>query len=58
MARSTNDLKAISLTAGFGVLTLIDSSIFMLMIIAVMGLTISWPLTIAALLPLPIMQSL
>ncbi|GIO20033.1 multidrug ABC transporter permease/ATP-binding protein [Oceanobacillus oncorhynchi subsp. incaldanensis] len=55
MARSTNDLKAISLTAGFGVLTLVDSSIFMLMIIAVMGLTISWPLTFAALLPLPIM---
>ncbi|WP_040982039.1 ABC transporter ATP-binding protein [Oceanobacillus jeddahense] len=58
MARSTNDLKAISLTAGFGVLTLVDSSIFMLMIIAVMGLTISWPLTIAALLPLPIMAIL
>lgn len=55
MARSTNDLKAISQTAGFGVLTLVDSSIFMLMIIAVMGLTISWPLTIAALLPLPVM---
>lgn len=55
MARSTNDLKAISQTAGFGVLTLVDSSIFMLMIIAVMGFTINWPLTIAALLPLPVM---
>lgn len=55
MARSTNDLKAISLTAGFGVLTLVDSSTFMLMIIAVMGFTISWKLTFAALLPLPIM---
>lgn len=55
MARSTNDLKAISQTAGFGVLTLVDSSIFMLMIIAVMGFTISWPLTVAALLPLPVM---
>ncbi|SHH03595.1 ABC transporter ATP-binding protein [Virgibacillus chiguensis] len=55
MARSTNDLKAISLTAGFGVLTLVDSSIFMLMIIAMMGFTISWKLTLAALIPLPIM---
>lgn len=55
MARSTNDLKAISRTAGYGVLTLVDSSIFMLMIIAVMGFTISWQLTLAALLPLPIM---
>ncbi len=55
MARSTNDLKAISMTTGFGILTLVDSSIFMLMIIAVMGFTISWKLTMAALLPLPIM---
>src|SRR5690625_3251541 len=55
MARSTNDLKAISLTAGFGVLTLVDSSIFMLMIVAMMGFTINWQLTMAALIPLPIM---
>lgn len=55
MARSTNDLRAISQTAGFGVLTLVDSSIFMLMIIAMMGFTISWKLTLAALLPLPVM---
>jgi len=55
MARSTNDLKAIALTAGFGILTLVDSSTFMIMIIAVMGFTISWKLTLAALIPLPIM---
>ncbi|MFC0470770.1 ABC transporter ATP-binding protein [Halalkalibacter kiskunsagensis] len=55
MARATNDLKAISMTAGFGILTLIDSTIFMIIIIAVMGFTISWQLTLAALLPLPLM---
>lgn len=55
MARSTNDLKAISQTAGFGILTLVDSTIFMFMIIAMMGFTISWKLTFAALIPLPIM---
>jgi len=55
MARSTNDLKAIMQTAGFGVLTLVDSSMFMLMIVAMMGFTISWELTLAALIPLPIM---
>jgi len=58
MARSTNDLKAIMMTAGFGILTLVDSSTFMLMIIAVMGFTISWKLTFAALIPLPIMAIL
>lgn len=55
MARATNDLKAISTTAGFGVLTLIDSTIFMLIILGTMGFLISWKLTIAAILPLPIM---
>ncbi|GEN53067.1 ABC transporter ATP-binding protein [Halobacillus faecis] len=55
MARATNDLKALTMTAGFGILTLVDSTIFMMLIIAVMGFTISWPLTFAALIPLPIM---
>jgi ATP-binding cassette subfamily B protein len=55
MARATNDLKAISTTAGFGVLTLIDSSVFMLIILGTMGFMISWKLTLAAILPLPLM---
>lgn len=55
MARSTNDLKAITNTAGFGILTLVDATTFMFMIIAMMGFTISWQLTFAALIPLPIM---
>jgi ATP-binding cassette, subfamily B, multidrug efflux pump len=55
MARATNDLKAISMTAGFGILTLIDSTIFMFVLIGVMGFLISWKLTLAALLPMPIM---
>ncbi|MEI3607125.1 ABC transporter ATP-binding protein [Pseudogracilibacillus sp. SE30717A] len=55
MARSTNDLKAVALTAGFGILTLVDSTTFMFMIIAMMGFTISWKLTLAALIPLPVM---
>ncbi|EEL51947.1 multidrug ABC transporter permease/ATP-binding protein [Bacillus cereus] len=55
MARATNDLKAISMTAGFGILTLVDSSLYMLTIVFMMGFSISWQLTFAALLPLPIM---
>lgn len=55
MARSTNDLKAISMTAGFGILTFVDATTFMFMIIAMMGFTISWKLTFAALIPLPVM---
>ncbi|KGX83415.1 ABC transporter ATP-binding protein [Pontibacillus marinus] len=55
MARSTNDLKAISMTTGFGILTLVDATFFMLMIVGVMIVTISWKLTLAALIPLPVM---
>lgn len=55
MARATNDLKAIAMTAGFGILTLVDSSLYMLTIVFMMGFSISWKLTFAALLPLPIM---
>lgn len=55
MARATNDLKAISITAGFGILTLVDSTIFMMTIISVMGFLISWKLTLAALIPFPFM---
>jgi ATP-binding cassette subfamily B protein len=55
MARSTNDLWAVSQTAGFGILTLIDSTAFMATLLAVMAGTISLKLTLASLLPLPVM---
>lgn len=55
MARATNDLWAVSTTAGFGILTLIDSTIFMCTLLVVMAGLISWKLTLAALLPLPFM---
>ena len=58
MARATNDLKAISITAGFGILTLVDSSVWMLTLLLTMGLFISWELTLAAIIPLPIMAIL
>ncbi|WP_409369719.1 ABC transporter ATP-binding protein [Lysinibacillus sp. 38-6] len=55
MARATNDLNAVSLTAGFGIMTLIDSTIYMGCIIFAMGYMISWKLTLFAMLPVPIM---
>ncbi|MBV7508160.1 ATP-binding cassette domain-containing protein [Bacillus sp. sid0103] len=58
MARATNDLKAISITAGFGILTLVDSSVWMLTLLVTMGIFISWKLTLAAIIPLPFMAIL
>ncbi|AHN22189.1 ABC transporter ATP-binding protein [Lysinibacillus varians] len=58
MARATNDLNAVSLTAGFGIMTLIDSTIYMGCIIFAMGYMISWKLTFFAMLPVPVMAIL
>jgi len=55
MARGTNDLRAISMTAGFGILTLFDSTMYMITILLTMGFLVSWKLTFAAVLPLPIL---
>ncbi|GFN32850.1 multidrug ABC transporter permease/ATP-binding protein [Paenibacillus curdlanolyticus] len=55
MARATNDLGAISTTAGFGILTLVDSTVWMLTLLFMMAVLISWKLTLAALLPLPLL---
>ncbi|KRF38635.1 ABC transporter ATP-binding protein [Paenibacillus sp. Soil787] len=55
MARATNDLQAVSTTAGFGILTFVDSTLFMLTILSMMGFFISWKLTLASIIPLPIM---
>jgi len=54
MARATNDLNAVSQTAGFGILTLIDSTTYSATILVTMGTLISWKLTLLSLLPLPI----
>lgn len=54
LARGTNDMKAISMTAGFGILTLIDSIMFMAIILIAMTWLIDWRLTLAAVAPLPI----
>ena len=55
MARSTNDLRAISETAGFGIMTLIDSTLYLLTLVLTMGFLVSWKLTLVAILPLPIL---
>jgi ATP-binding cassette subfamily B multidrug efflux pump len=55
MAHSTNDIQAIEETAMQGTMTLIDSITTGVLVIATMALTVSWQLTLVALLPMPIM---
>ncbi|WP_280771951.1 ABC transporter transmembrane domain-containing protein [Salipaludibacillus daqingensis] len=55
MAHSTNDIRAIEQTAGAGVLTLVDSLTMGGFVILTMAVTISWELTLIALIPMPFM---
>ncbi|GIN84586.1 ABC transporter ATP-binding protein [Heyndrickxia sporothermodurans] len=58
MAHATNDLQAIQGTAGSGVLTFVDSLMTGGFVVIAMAATISWKLTLIALIPLPIMAIL
>ncbi|MNO14217.1 putative multidrug resistance ABC transporter ATP-binding/permease protein YheI [compost metagenome] len=53
MARATNDLRSVSQTVGFGMLTLTDSTAYLSVIFIAMSTLISWKLTLAAIIPLP-----
>lgn len=53
MAIATNDIPAIEVTAGQGVLSLVDALMMTLLTLGVMIFTIDWKLTIASLLPMP-----
>ena len=55
MTRITNDVDRVVFAAGEGILTLVDSSVMSLSVIAIMVIQINWKLTIISLLPMPIM---
>ncbi|WP_429233511.1 ABC transporter transmembrane domain-containing protein [Aeromonas salmonicida] len=55
MAHATNDIQAVEMTAGEGVLTLVDSIIVGVMVLSIMCSQYSWQLTLLSLLPLPVM---
>ncbi|ALO45341.1 ABC transporter transmembrane domain-containing protein [Pseudohongiella spirulinae] len=55
MARATNDVTAVEMTAGEGVLSGLDGVVTGVLVLAVMMLFISWELTLVALLPFPLM---
>lgn len=58
MAHSTNDIQAVTMTAGEGVMTMTDTIVLGGLVIGTMAFTIDWQLTLLAVLPLPIMAYL
>lgn len=55
MARATNDVTALEMTAGEGVLSGLDGVVTGVLVLIVMLLFINWQLTLVALLPFPLM---
>lgn len=55
MARATNDISAVEMAAGEGVLSAIDGLMTSLFVLTIMFFFINWQLTLIALLPFPIM---
>lgn len=55
MAHATNDLQAVRALVGEGVMSGYDAAILVVMAIGVSAITIDWRLTLASLLPLPLL---
>lgn len=55
MGKSTNDINAMAEMAGFGMMTLFDSTLYQFAIIAVMAIGGSWQLTLLTVLPYPLL---
>ncbi|WP_368646105.1 ABC transporter ATP-binding protein [Alkalibacterium putridalgicola] len=52
MARGTQDIRALADTAGYGMLVLMSATGFTATLVIMMGITVSWSLTFATVLPL------
>lgn len=55
MARSTNDLDAISEMAGYGIMVTMDSTVYLGFILVMMFASVSWKLTVWSMLTMPVM---
>lgn len=55
MGKSTNDVTALSDFAGFGFMSLIDATLFPLVILIIMATTISWRMTLLTMIPMPLL---
>ena len=58
MAHGTNDVRAVQMTAGQGVLTIVDSLTMGGFVVLTMAIVIDWKLTLITLAPMPLMAIL
>lgn len=55
MSKATHDVGNMQMLLGYGILALFDASLYPISLVLVMGLTISWKLTLISITVLPIM---
>lgn len=55
LARITDDIETLTMFAGYGMLTMFDSTAYPLALLLVMGVTVSWTLTVITVVPLVMM---
>jgi len=55
MGKATNDVSALEALAGFGVMSLVDSTIYPITLLVIMATSISWQLTLFSIVPLPLL---
>ncbi|WP_300408462.1 ABC transporter ATP-binding protein [Lagierella sp.] len=58
MGKSTNDITAVSDMIGFGTLAMFDATVYPLFIVIVMIISVSWKLTLATIIPIPLLAIL
>ncbi|HHU11661.1 MAG TPA: ABC transporter ATP-binding protein [Clostridiaceae bacterium] len=55
MGKATNDVSSLETLAGFGVMSLIDATIYPFSLLVIMATTLSWKLTLFSIVPLPLL---
>ncbi|WP_057828283.1 ABC transporter ATP-binding protein [Liquorilactobacillus cacaonum] len=55
ITRSTDDVNVMGMTVGYGLMVFLNTSLYLTFIILMMIVTVSWKLTLFALLPMPIL---
>ncbi len=54
MGKATNDVRSLQDFGGYGMMALLDSTVYPIALIIIMVATVSWKLTLVAILPLPL----
>ncbi len=55
ITRSSDDVQVMGMTTGYGIMVFLNTSVYLSFILAMMIFTVSWKLTLVALIPMPLL---